>query len=281
LVDASPKSTPYKHLVTIRPGVNNTPIFFVHERSGNNVTYHHVADHIDQGRPVYGLNFNWPREAWDETTPVRDVALAYANEIQDFREKGPYYLVGLSIGGQIAFEIGSILAQRHEKVIVFMIDTYSPKHISRNAIKALTRPALISLRQAPFSKMPQIVYKKISTLYREFILPELNPKTKAGAIQSINIDMDRSQTKAERIPNLLRNIRKNHQPVYFPGTVCYFRALQTRSKVNLSYKYWRSFCKDFKLFEEDCRHSGFVEFPQAIMTASQIVAEIKRHEIET
>ncbi|MEQ8200722.1 MAG: AMP-binding protein [Syntrophomonadaceae bacterium] len=270
LVDETPKFNPYNHLVPFRLGGSKTPIFFVHERSGDVVTYHHVVDNLNQEHPVYGLNLNLLKEAWSPTTSMRDVALAYAREIQMVSETGPYYLAGLSVGGQIAFEVGSVLAERGFQVIVFMMDTYSQKQIRDMSVHYSTRGTLLNIKQIPVAQWPKLARKKVGTLYREFIQPELASRIGHKDTGRFEKKWDVTDSAPDRQSVFLRSIISNHRPNRLSGKVIYFRALQNKLKRNPSYLFWKSLSGEFKLIETDCKHDDFVKPEYAAYTAGEI-----------
>ena len=280
LVDHTPKSNPYKHLVPIRRGGAKCPLFFVHERSGDVVTYHHIVDHIDRERPVYGLNLNLSREGWGPATTMREIARAYAGEVRMVWETGPYYLVGLSVGGQIAFEMGAVLAERGLPVVVFMMDTWSHQHVRNTEIYKSIRSTLLSLKKVELPQLPKLVGKKARTLYQYYIVPKLSVRGQPKDMERFERKWEQAESFQDRQAVVLRAAINGHQPAQLPGKVCYFRALRDRLKRNDSYLFWQSVSGEFVLIEKDLWHDGFVKPEHAADTAAEIMAVIEGYEGE-
>jgi thioesterase domain-containing protein len=60
------------------------------------------------------------------------MAAHYIKEIREVQPKGPYYLGGSSLGGLIAYEVGSQLRESGEEVrLIALIDTYAPGYPKR------------------------------------------------------------------------------------------------------------------------------------------------------
>ncbi len=270
LVDQAPRSNGFKHLVPLRPGGSKTPIFFVHETSGEVVTYHHITAFIEQNRPVYGLRCNWQGAAWDEATSLRVVALAYVAEIQKTWPDGPFYIAGLSIGGQIGFEMGCLLSEQGHDVIVFMIDTFSREHIRNNAIVKAVQYTVSGLKTTPSSQLPKLIYKKAGTFYRVFVRWGIFHKPVQIKAPPPYQEADETQAIKDPTQKFVMALSKKHRPVFFPGEICYFRASIKSSNYKPSHLAWKQLSRKFTLIEADCRHSDFVQPEYAAYTAGEI-----------
>ncbi|MEQ8200720.1 MAG: AMP-binding protein [Syntrophomonadaceae bacterium] len=279
LVDQAPKSNPLKHLVPVRPGGSRIPIFFVHERSCEVVTYYHVAEFIDRDRPVYGFRCNWQAEGWGEITDIRDVAIAYASELRQIKPEGPYYIAGLSVGGQIGFEMGCILSEQGHEAVVFMMDTFSREYIWDKAIHNAARYTLDGVKNTPFRRIPHLIGKKIVTFYRVFILRRIFMKPVRVQINPLSHESEEFEGALSPSDRFIMLLSKKHRPVFFPGEVCYFRALITRPNDNKeSYLAWEALSKKFTLFESNCVHADFVKPEFAADTAAKMNSVMESHE---
>jgi thioesterase domain-containing protein/acyl carrier protein len=111
------------------------PVFIVHWISRD------LARSLGARRPVYGLSYGLADGArlHDEAAPksVERLAAHYIDEIRTVQPKGPYHLVGHSMGGLVAFEMAQQLHAIGEPVaLLALMDTYVPAR----AFEAITLP---------------------------------------------------------------------------------------------------------------------------------------------
>ena len=115
-------------LVCIRPGDANPPIYCVHAQSGHLRLYHNLADHLEPGRPVYGVRAAGPEESPGSVySTLEDMADRYANEILAFQPNGAYLIIGECDGGVLALELARQLRVRGKDVpLLALIDSFGP-----------------------------------------------------------------------------------------------------------------------------------------------------------
>ncbi|MEM8721219.1 MAG: condensation domain-containing protein [Cyanobacteria bacterium P01_G01_bin.39] len=120
---------PWESLVPIQPNGNKPPLFYIHGGGGNLLVYRDLAYSLGSDQPVYGLQ---PRGLDGKYVPfqrIEDMAAYYLTQIRNLQPSGPYYLAGLSSGGNIAWEIAQILQAQGEKVaLLALFDTNGPDY---------------------------------------------------------------------------------------------------------------------------------------------------------
>jgi thioesterase domain-containing protein len=98
-----------------------TPIFCVHPGGGYVHHYAKLAEYLAAGHSVYGL------QASAHRAPLRsipEIAAKYVADIRRTQSKGPYRLIGWSLGGLIAFEMARHLNAINETVsFLGLLDT--------------------------------------------------------------------------------------------------------------------------------------------------------------
>jgi amino acid adenylation domain-containing protein len=118
-------------LVMIRSGGNNPPIYCVHACGGHVLFYRPLARHLGGDRPVYGLQAQGLDPQRTPHTRIEEMVTHYISEIRSLQPEGPYYLVGDTWGGLVAFEIAKRLQLGgHEIALLAMLDTLCPFPIS-------------------------------------------------------------------------------------------------------------------------------------------------------
>ncbi|WP_410606160.1 amino acid adenylation domain-containing protein [Amycolatopsis sp. lyj-109] len=107
---------PFAPVLPIRPDGDREPLFCVHAGLGLSLPYLGLVQHLDPGRPMYGLQS--PNIGGDRELPVsvEDVAEEYVARIRAIQPAGPYHLLGWSFGGLLAHEIAVQLQEAGERV---------------------------------------------------------------------------------------------------------------------------------------------------------------------
>ncbi len=159
-------SVPWSPLVTIQSGGSKPPLFCIHGGGFNVLVYRELAINLGPDQPVYGLQ---ARGLDGSNEPLRnrieEIATDYVEQILTVQPEGPYFLAGLSSGGNIALEMAQQLHAQGQKVaLLAMFDSYGP-----DGIKLLPPiPRLLSsLYYASRYSVPRWITK----------FPELEPGT--------------------------------------------------------------------------------------------------------
>lgn len=122
----------WSSLVLLRAGDDRPPLFFAAPVGGNVLSYHDLLAHLDPAYPVYGLQALGLDGAQGLHRSVKEIAGHYLQEIYKVQPHGPYYLLGSSFGGLVAYEMAERLhAQGEEVALVVMFDAYGPGYPSR------------------------------------------------------------------------------------------------------------------------------------------------------
>ena len=118
-----------ERLVTLKQiqggtGVGN--LFFIHDGSGEVEAYTAFVNLLKTPFNCWGI-----RAAGDGETTVTDLARDYIELIRQVQPEGPYYILGWSIGGTIAFEMARQLeAETQTLNFLALVDTAPPANNS-------------------------------------------------------------------------------------------------------------------------------------------------------
>jgi len=119
----------WSSLVAIRSRGSKPPLFCIHAAGANVLIYRPLASHLDEQQPIYALQALGLDGVTQPLTRVEDMAAHYIKEIRALQPGGPYYLLGGSFGGLVAFEMAQQLhAQRQRVALLALLDTYCPLH---------------------------------------------------------------------------------------------------------------------------------------------------------
>jgi oxalate---CoA ligase len=121
----------WQSLVKIKSGnPHKPPLFCIHALWGNILFYRNFNQYLTTDRSVYGLQsrgFDGEQQPCDS---IPEMAANYIKEIQSVQPQGPYFLLGFSLGGLIAFEIALQLQSQGQKIqMLTLIDPSCPKLI--------------------------------------------------------------------------------------------------------------------------------------------------------
>lgn len=109
--------------VTIRKGGSRRPLVFVHEPSGEVLSYERLAQHIDPEVGLYGIRAD--SDAVHAESRNEDLAAGYVQRMREALPQGPYRLAGWSAGGVLAFEVARQLLALGEQVeFLGLIDSW-------------------------------------------------------------------------------------------------------------------------------------------------------------
>jgi amino acid adenylation domain-containing protein len=239
----------WSSLVAIQPEGWRPPFFCVHGIGGTVLCFYDLARHLGPDQPVYGLQAQGLSGKHPCHTRVEDMAAHYVTEIRRLQPHGPYYIAGLSFGGEIAFEIAQQLSIQGEEIaFLALLDSYLPKRepgVFAKLFQASTREGYFQLLRK-LESLPQGVQRRLSNLR----LPRALKKVRAAALQ------------AER----------QYVAQAYPGRVTLFRATETDlACVDDQVNAWRSVALGgVEICEIPGDHASIMLEPQIRQLAAKI-----------
>jgi thioesterase domain-containing protein/acyl carrier protein len=112
-------------IVPLRASGTRPPLFCVHGVSGQVLFLRNLARRLSEKQPLYGIQSAGLDGKSPALSRIEDMAAHYIAEMRRYQPRGPYYLVGYSMGGWVAFEMAHQLRAAGERVAMLaMIDTY-------------------------------------------------------------------------------------------------------------------------------------------------------------
>jgi acetoacetyl-CoA synthetase len=118
----------FSHLVRLRSGESDRPVFIVHGIFGNVLQLKELADRLSTTRAIYALQARGADPRQEPHTTIAEMVEAYIDAIRTVQPHGPYALAGYSFGGLVAFEMARWLRAHGESVdllAVFETDLYT------------------------------------------------------------------------------------------------------------------------------------------------------------
>jgi acyl transferase domain-containing protein/thioesterase domain-containing protein len=141
----------FHSLIEIQPNGARPPLFLIHEIEGSVLVFRDLVRHLDPDQPIWGVEYS----AFESSSPflsMEDLASHYLAEIRMLQPSGPYYLLGYSFGGLLAFEIAQQLHAAGERVeLLGMLDTFLMNGVRASAQKR-TLLELVKRKAASFGR---------------------------------------------------------------------------------------------------------------------------------
>ncbi|MEK5212940.1 non-ribosomal peptide synthetase DhbF [Bacillus sp. FSL R5-0603] len=115
-------------LLPLRTSGDKPPLFCVHPAGGLSWCYAGLMTNIGTDYPIYGLQARGIGQCEELPKTLDDMASDYIKQIRTVQPKGPYHLLGWSLGGNVVQAMATQLQNQGEEVsLLVMLDAY-PNH---------------------------------------------------------------------------------------------------------------------------------------------------------
>jgi thioesterase domain-containing protein len=200
----------------------------VHQHTGQIFCYRHLAGHLGDERPIYGLV---PRGLDGRQPPwmrIEDMAAHNVTEIRAQQPRGPYHLAGVScFGGIVAFEMAQqLLAQGQRVSLLAMLQGAWHARLSapNRLLRALSRRIRFEwqhlAREAPAHRLQYLARRGAN-----YALDHWN------ATLTFAKDMSTRARPQSPVEQTIRRIAAandlaiaHYEPAVYPGRITLFRA---------------------------------------------------------
>ncbi|BBU40842.1 dimodular nonribosomal peptide synthase [Aeribacillus pallidus] len=116
-------------LLPLRTSGSRPPVFCVHPAGGLSWCYAGFMNTLGPDYPIYGLQARGIGEKAKLPETLDDMAADYIRQIKTVQPEGPYYLLGWSLGGNVAHAMAAQLQEQGDEVgLLVMLDAY-PSHL--------------------------------------------------------------------------------------------------------------------------------------------------------
>jgi non-ribosomal peptide synthetase component F/thioesterase domain-containing protein/acyl carrier protein len=238
-----------KHLTAMRSGGSGPPLFFVHPIGGQITPYLPLLRHLDPEIPFFAMQ----AEAKDGTSygSLRERAAVYLREIVE-HHRGHLYLGGYSLGGILAYEIATQLAEAGARnVTLFLLDSFLPVRRMKTTEKIAWR----------LSELAGWGWKDRARWLRSFVGNQLQPDRRKGFPASIAT---------------FRSQLLEWRPRPFDGEMVLFRAERHVEGYpsQRGARGWEALCNHIELHVIGCDHSQLALEPWVNEAAAAISARL-------
>jgi thioesterase domain-containing protein/acyl carrier protein len=209
---------PWSSLVRIKTGEGQQlPLFCIHPVGGNVLEYHTLANYLDDNQTVYGLQSQGLDGKAAPLQRVEDMAQHYIEELRTVQPQGPYFLVGYSFGGLIAYEIARQLVNAGQKVAMLaLLDSSAPE--LPNLRPSLWQAVGIHLQNLWHLEWPErLSYVGDRLAYR------FKSRDEKDFLANSLYKLDDLTPQLVNVLNANLDARKNYKAKKYPGKVNLFR----------------------------------------------------------
>ncbi len=148
-------------LVPLQPRGTHAPVFAVHAVDGALLLYDPLAEALGADQPLYAFRSPLLFSAEPRETDIMDLAARYAQEMRNRFPSGPYYLLGASFGGFVAFEMAKLLAsQGIEPGFLLLIDPVVPGSSERVEVSERVSSIRDNLREEGIAYLRRKLVRK-------------------------------------------------------------------------------------------------------------------------
>ncbi|WP_310482655.1 amino acid adenylation domain-containing protein [Chamaesiphon sp. VAR_48_metabat_403] len=200
-------STDWSPLILLRSGNSKPPLFCLHALGGTLFGYYDLVRRLGEDRPIYGLQSQGIDGKQQPLERIEDMASYFIRSIQTVQTQGPYFLLGYSFGGLVAFEIARQLAELGERVeFLGLVDIRSP-------IVPKDTMSIKKWLNFHVSELKKLQFKDRVRYFTDKIAHRVLIKTKGYAEEYKNMMTKKLSTFEMFKPELLNVLESNLQAV--------------------------------------------------------------------
>ncbi|WP_434517517.1 non-ribosomal peptide synthetase DhbF [Bacillus subtilis] len=252
-------------LLPLRTSGDKPPLFCVHPAGGLSWCYAGLMTNIGTDYPIYGLQARGIGQREELPKTLDDMAADYIKQIRTVQPKGPYHLLGWSLGGNVVQAMATQLQNQGEEVsLLVMLDAY-PNHF-------------LPIKEAPDDEEALIALLALGG-YDPDSLGE-KPLDFEAAIEILRSDGSALASLDETVILNLKNTYVNsvgilgsYKPKTFRGNVLFFRSTIIPEWFDpIEPDSWKPYINgQIEQIDIDCRHKDLCQ-PEPLAQIGKVLA---------
>jgi acetoacetyl-CoA synthetase len=218
-----PVTSRFPSLIRLRAGNAALPVFIAHGLGGSVIDFHSLLTFIKTNQAIYGMQARGIDGVEEPSKTIEDMAQYHLDAVREIQPRGPYLLVGYSLGGLVTLEIAQRLIAMGEKIaLLAMIDAYPFRKFIpwSEKLRLSARLAINKLAVAIGMSAPRPDQRFLSPA-------QIRAQMSAGRRISAHHEQSPAElvTPAmEHAADVAKEALKQYQPRFYPGTVRFVRA---------------------------------------------------------
>ncbi|QAT47165.1 nonribosomal peptide synthetase DhbF [Bacillus subtilis] len=252
-------------LLPLRTSGDKPPLFCVHPAGGLSWCYAGLMTNIGTDYPIFGLQARGIGQREELPKTLDDMAADYIKQIRTVQPKGPYHLLGWSLGGNVVQAMATQLQNQGEEVsLLVMLDAY-PNHF-------------LPIKEAPDDEEALIALLALGG-YDPDSLGE-KPLDFEAAIEILRRDGSALASLDETVILNLKNTYVNsvgilgsYKPKTFRGNVLFFRSTIIPEWFDpIEPDSWKPYINgQIEQIDIDCRHKDLCQ-PEPLAQIGKVLA---------
>jgi acetoacetyl-CoA synthetase len=208
--------------VLMKPGAEEPPVFIAPGMGGSATEVFHLVKQIQSGHPIFGMQPRGIDGVEEPLERIEDMAELYLDAIKELQSRGPYYLIGYSVGGLVMLEIAQRLSLSGEKVaLLAMLDTYPhdrclPLRERARLVARLTKRRATTVMRSPMRDALSYINRGIERRLRFF-----GNQRSAGHAPTIGAS---SAQAVQRVQDSSYVALRRYRPRFYNGEIKFVRA---------------------------------------------------------
>jgi thioesterase domain-containing protein/acyl carrier protein len=209
---------PWSSLVPIQIGDDHhPPLFCIHPVGGNVMEYHRLANHLGSEQTVYGLQSQGLNGQEAPLRRVEEMAQHYIQELRTVQTQGPYFLVGYSFGGLVAYEMARELVEAGQTVAMLaLLDSSAPE-------LPLRKPSLLQAVGIHLNNLWQMEWVERISYVGDRFAYRFNSSGEKDFLANSIYQLDDLTPQLVNVLNANLDARENYTAKNYPGKVNLFR----------------------------------------------------------
>jgi thioesterase domain-containing protein/acyl carrier protein len=205
-------------LVRLKPGSEAPSVFITHGLGGSVMDFYQVVKYIQTPLAIYGMQAKGIDGAEEPFERIEDMARYSLEAVKEVQPRGPYLLVGYSLGGLVVLEMARQLTANGERVaLLAMLDSYPEIRYLSFMQRARLMMRLATRRATSAMKLP--FPEAVSLMLRPSRRRTLTPRVSYMPPADMTITPAMQRVRQSSYLALTR-----YQPKSYPGKVRFVRA---------------------------------------------------------
>ncbi|WP_458327064.1 thioesterase domain-containing protein [Bacillus cereus] len=256
-------------IIALKENKGKTPIYLIHQVGGYCFRYRHLTRILGNECSVYGVQISNP---FGDFSSIKEMAEHYINEIKKIQPKGPYFLVGHSLGGSIAFEMAIQLQKSGDKVgSIALLDTFLTPF--SDAVNEIDEAELILEYVKDRIQLSENQIQEMNKLYGDEKVKFILDIGKTANYYRVDMDVIQLKRVLSVYVKHLTAWKLYQKPNdQYHGEFLFFRS--QREKDNSSMGWNEIVSKPMEIYSLDALHHELVEEPYVQMVATKIMEKI-------